>query len=267
MFVAFCLRFASGYEYLTSMVLLAVTVTLLPVAFHLKEGWARGTLHGIKQSLMVFGAAMAGFLAVILVHASIRGEGSIVAGIASIWTNDVLRRTYGTPTVDQLLAGGTEADSLLVSPLTVVQQYIFGWKTDLASFGAGAPFTITLGPNALWLLICIAGVVVLFRFYAKDQLWARDLFLLVSTFAIPVSWFVLAKGHSYVHTHINFVLWYLLFAGALLFVIYDFLSARRFILGLAERLRAMAIGSRSSQQIDQHAESGQSSQQGIEKLV
>ncbi|WP_426418666.1 hypothetical protein [Bradyrhizobium genosp. A] len=33
----------------------------------------------------------------------------------------------------------------------------------------------------------------------------------LASFLCSASWFVLAKGHSYIHTHINFVLWYLLY--------------------------------------------------------
>ncbi|MCP3384044.1 hypothetical protein NLM31_27105 [Bradyrhizobium sp. CCGUVB4N] len=33
----------------------------------------------------------------------------------------------------------------------------------------------------------------------------------LASFLCSASWFVLAKGHSYIHTHIDFVLWYLLY--------------------------------------------------------
>ena len=46
----------------------------------------------------------------------------------------------------------------------------------------------------------------------------RDVILLVFFFIVPTSWFVLAKGHSYIHTQLNYVLWYFGFVQALFYV-------------------------------------------------
>ena len=46
------------------------------------------------------------------------------------------------------------------------------------------------------------------------------------TFLTSVSWFVLAKSHSYVHTHINFVLWYMGYVQVCLYVIVDWIIDR-----------------------------------------
>jgi len=51
----------------------------------------------------------------------------------------------------------------------------------------------------------------------------------LASFLFSASWFVLAKGHSYIHTHIDFVLWYLLYIPFGLLSIVDWkcrLSAR-----------------------------------------
>ena len=50
--------------------------------------------------------------------------------------------------------------------------------------------------------------------------------LYIVTFLTSVSWFVLAKSHSYVHTHINFVLWYMGYVQVCLYVIVDWIIDR-----------------------------------------
>ncbi|ABM02304.1 hypothetical protein Ping_0446 [Psychromonas ingrahamii 37] len=39
----------------------------------------------------------------------------------------------------------------------------------------------------------------------------KDIILIATAFLAPISWYALAKGHSYLHTHINYILWYILY--------------------------------------------------------
>ena len=43
-------------------------------------------------------------------------------------------------------------------------------------------------------------------------------FLLISAFLTSVSWFVLGKAHSYIHTHMNFAMWYFGFVQLLFYI-------------------------------------------------
>ena len=45
-------------------------------------------------------------------------------------------------------------------------------------------------------------------------------FLFLTSLLAPLSWFIMAKGHSAIHLHINFVLWYITFipCGMLLII-------------------------------------------------
>ena len=43
----------------------------------------------------------------------------------------------------------------------------------------------------------------------------------IVSFFTTLSWFVLAKSHSYVHIHLNYVLWYFGFVQICLYVIVD----------------------------------------------
>ena len=39
------------------------------------------------------------------------------------------------------------------------------------------------------------------------------------SFLATISWFVLAKAHSYIHTHMNYVLWYFGFVQVCLYIL------------------------------------------------
>ena len=44
--------------------------------------------------------------------------------------------------------------------------------------------------------------------YKKNQLNIETAAMYVVFFMTSVSWFILAKAHSFVHTQMNYVLWY-----------------------------------------------------------
>ena len=231
LFVAFVIRFGSGYEFLTSLSLMAIAMPVLAFLFAVE--WSRGIAkRALKDALSIFLVSIGAFVIVLLVHGYVRGNGSIFSGISAIVQKDVLRRTYGSATSFDPIYG----PSLKANVGSVLHKYLFEWRTDFISIGSGAPLTLTLGRTALWTLIGICVVIIALRFAKRDSLWIRDSLLIGITAAIPLSWFVLAKSHSFIHIVINFVLWYLLFAGALFFVIYNFLVTQPLVGTLRTRI-------------------------------
>ena len=57
--------------------------------------------------------------------------------------------------------------------------------------------------------------------YSKDAMNLKNVSLYVITFLTSISWIVLAKSHSYIHTHISFVLWYFGFVQICIYIICD----------------------------------------------
>jgi hypothetical protein len=96
----------------------------------------------------------------------------------------------------------------------------------MQSSSLGEPVSFDLSGVAFWPLIVISLTIVGLRRLGADPKSSRDIWLIVSTALIPLSWFILGKSHSYIHTPINFFLWYLFFIPALWFVILDFLKDR-----------------------------------------
>lgn len=195
--VATFMKSASTYEYLTTVVLLACAPALVAPLF-------RGERPQVGRAAAIWLACVAGFLAAFVLHASTRGD-TLMAGATSIYVEDIARRTYGDPDGQT----GEARESLEASALDVLHIYL----------RSGYPGSREMGmPGKVFLaLIALAAAgVAIQAIRGRRDLALRDAAVLTVFFAVPVSWIVLAKGHSYTQTHINFVLW-AFFNGALVF--------------------------------------------------
>ena len=215
---AFLVRWASGFEYLTSVTLLAAAMPVLAAVFG-RSGTPSPKRVARDVGVVVL-VAFVCFVMSVVILAFLVGAGNFAYGISTV-LDDAGRRTYGGGA--QVLSGPI-AESLLARPLDVVATYLFSWSTDVVSIGSGAPFSLVLGPNSFWLLVIGAAAVVGIRAFLHDRRWRRDAWLVAVALAVPLSWFVAAKGHSYLHAFINFVLFYLITVGTLIWVIGDALA-------------------------------------------
>lgn len=211
-FISFAIRFASGYEFVTSLILATV---LMPIYIYASAKSQYGSLkHSLLQALKLFGMGLLSFFVVLTTHSYIRGGGNIYLGIKDIVKYDVLRRTYGNPELFDKFA----TPSLTATPIDVLNQYFFNWKTNLIQTNIPGPLGISLPGVALFLLTMAAIGIVVTRFYSKDLLWKKDLLLFIVALSIPISWFILGKSHSFAHPHVDFILWYVFYLGAIFFI-------------------------------------------------
>ncbi len=194
----------AGYEYLSSITLFACSVFVVAPFF--KQNNEKSSLNLIMLFL-VFAACVIGFVGALLVHAGMRGD-SILSGLHNIYEEDVKRRTYGDPS----LFDPAYKASLVVSPLSVLMTYVTQWKTPLVLWLPGEIFKFLIG-------FSIAGIC--YKFIKGHPTRIRDAVLLIFFFMVPASWFVLAKAHSYIHTTLNYVLWYFGFVQALIYVSFN----------------------------------------------
>ena len=193
-----------GYEYLSTIVIFTLSVFLLAPFFKADTPRPR---PDIKTCFWVGVMCLSGFVFALMVHASIRGD-NIMAGLSSIYELDVMRRTYGDPNMfDPVLR-----DSLRASPLSVLKIYIFNWSKPLILGIHGGLFS---------LLIAFALMDLVIRFFTKNPTFKRDGMVFLVMASAPLSWFILAKAHSSIHHHLNFVLWYYGFVPALLYVCFN----------------------------------------------
>jgi len=191
----------AGYEYLSTITLFACSVFMVAPFFKTSDRDLPGNL---RLFVLVFIACVIGFVCALLVHANMRGD-TILSGLKNILEQDVKRRTYG----DSSLFAPVYKASLESSPLAVIKTYVISWGTPLVAWLPGKLFKF---------LICFASIGILYKFSTKHITMKREAILLVFFFIVPASWFVLAKGHSYIHTQLNYVLWYFGFVQALIYV-------------------------------------------------
>lgn len=199
--LSFFIKSLCGYEYITSITILACSPFILGPLFN------GGSICDFKSAGVVFLMCVLGFSLAFLIHADKRGDG-IISGIETIYKQDVKRRTYSDPSS----FAPVYKDSLISTPMNVLHSYTLQWRTPLFYGIDGAAFKN---------LILLALIGLLAKLVIARETFVRDVFLVLFMALVPISWFVMAKGHSYTHTHINFVLWYFGFIPALLFVCTD----------------------------------------------
>ncbi|MDA1189625.1 MAG: hypothetical protein O2854_08130 [Chloroflexi bacterium] len=219
---AFALKFAlTGYELFTSITILACSVPIF--AAILKPRSSKSMSSALKASAGIAVSAGAGFLGVMVIHAVVVG-GRLTDGLRILWVETILRRTWGNPeTMDPIYA-----QALNSSPFTVLKRYMapeWWFQSDLLALNFdnhGSVFGLSLGGTSFALVVFASVTVVALRYANGSAKWKRDSVLLLVSYASAASWFVAAKAHSYLHNHILFVLWYLLFVPTVMYVIVSF---------------------------------------------
>jgi peptidoglycan/LPS O-acetylase OafA/YrhL len=226
MFGTVALKSACGYEFLTTIVIAA----FVPIVyFGIKHDRPRSQ---IARDVVLAGAAsIAGFLAVLFIHALARPESFLLALKGIAW--DAARRTHGG--MENLPANLLE--SLRASPFDVASRYFLESNPPLLSIPHVHPIAL------LGAMLCTA-VWATRRVESRTRALGFSFFMALLA---PISWFFAAKGHSYFHPHVNFVLWSLptLLVGSLCFgaLWTHMFSTRRLLDGvdaLVDRARQLA---------------------------
>jgi hypothetical protein len=186
-FVFFLAKCLCGYEFISTVILAA----------------AVGCLLGTKQSperlsrilsnvAWIVGAGVAGFIVAVLAHSAKEGGFAIIASRAAI-------RIMGDA---PLLA-----DEIVLGKFATIQSVILRYLE-------GNDITLTKNYGIPLALLVLAAVLSLLDskiiWYLGDDRRKLHICALafLASFPAPLSWFVLAKGHSFVHPPMNFILWY-----------------------------------------------------------
>ena len=201
---SFFLKCLTGYEYLSTIIILASSVFLIAPYFdsanpNPRPDWASAFWVGVVCVLA--------FLVALLVHVSTLYD-HLFSGLWSFYEETIKRRTYGDP--NQLQLSYHMKASLAATPWTVVKTYVFNWKTPLLMDIPGVVFKY---------LVIVPPVLLLLRLVFERTKLLRDGLLFFIMLSVPLSWFILGKAQSFIHVHINFVLWYIGFVPAAIFVL------------------------------------------------
>ena len=147
-----------------------------------------------------------GFMTAIVIHASLRGNGSIMEGIKSIIEVDVLRRTHGA---NLNYLGSLWWESMNASVWEVFCEY-FKFSTEI----------ITGINGNLFPSLCITPLIIFgYDIYKKNTVNIKQAAAYCVLFLTSISWFCLAKSHSYQHPHMNYVVWYFGFVQICIYII------------------------------------------------
>ena len=204
-FLSIAVKSLCGYEYISTVMLGLVAFPVIDWIGAMFKRDKKRTLLLFKTIFIMGMLALAGFGIAICMHAFIRGEGSIWQGIQKIVAEDVLRR----------VGGGNLNDfepiywsSLNASAWETLRKY-FHFETDVLAAIDATQFPV----------LCLLPIVIFIYDYVKNQLITEDIIMYIVFFLTAISWFVLGKSHSYIHTFMNYVLWYFGFVQCCLYII------------------------------------------------
>lgn len=195
--IAVFIKSACGYEFISFV----LVIMMLPFIEKFLKGPKGSKLNLIQNIALPAVSGLSGFFAAISLHALLRSDNfNFGNGFNAIWedvarrTSDQFRPLESFPTIVQNSLKVPVADVL-----TIYSNFI------LVTLPGGATIT------AMDCIIIIIMAWLLIFLMAKDQAAQQcsirlGLITLFSVMA-PLSWFALAKGHSYIHQPINPVLW------------------------------------------------------------
>lgn len=198
----------AGYEYITTILIASVAPLIF---FAVKYQWPAQLFL-----FRFFAAGLAGlsaFFSAILLHLIQLSIyfGSFDSGCKHLFYT-VAKRTHGQPEmVDEEYRRSLESGLLEVILKYWSVKSDNGYAFNLSSiFGVGGWLSFKVVVSCTFVLMLYGLFVTFFRSASEQQKrmqWAIVTTFIFSLFA-PLSWYVLAKGHSYVHTQMNHVLWY-----------------------------------------------------------
>lgn len=194
-----------GYEYLSSVMLGLIAFPLVEFLIAFIDRDVKKAKEYFRINFFFGVSALMGFFFAVCLHAVLRGEGNLAAGIVSIIQNDVLRRTNGGSLNDFDVVLW---DSLNASYWETLCKY-FHFSTEIIAGVTGELFPA----------LCCIPILLFFLDSRIGKLDKRLPILYGVFFCVSVSWFVLAKAHSYIHTHLSYVLWYFGFVQVCLYTI------------------------------------------------
>lgn len=207
-FLSVFIKCLCGYEYITVIMLSMIMFMLYDFIFE-KDKKKRKEIF--KTIFIVGVVALIGFVSAILIHSYLRGNGSIYQGIINIYKQDVVRRTISSGDISGF--SNVIVQSIQASPLSTLNKYFY-WSTDIITGITGSNFK---------LIFVYSILIIIFNLIIRKKNALKDLILYLLLFVTCISWFILSSPHSYIHTHMNYVLWYFGFIQFELYLIIDFI--------------------------------------------
>lgn len=214
-FLCIFLKAGCGYEYLSTIL---ISMILFPTVDFINYYFV-GEYEKSKQNLidvLIIGlCGMIGFVMALGLHAYYRGGYDVYQGLQNIYKYDVLRRT-ALGSVDNFSSDNTlTMQSVNATILEVLARY---WNYYSNAYN----YNIILGLDGRWFkFISISSFLLITCevYKTRNSESIKLLSMLIISFIASISWFVLAKSHSFIHIHMNYVLWFFGFVQISIYII------------------------------------------------
>lgn len=194
-----------GFEYVTAIFGTIATVALYGL---IRSGasFREIAVHGIALATAVTTALILAAFFQVLKIASTMGS------YTNAWENFISRvimRSHGNPAPQTKSNISTSLNSSITD---VLGKY---WYDDeVIQAGTLLSFTASQIVQLAIIFISISGLYILYKSWNNEKSRKKVLAILVlssGSVIASISWFVFAKGHSFIHVHMNYVLWHLPF--------------------------------------------------------
>lgn len=207
-YISVVIKSLCGYEYITTVMLSSILFLVADFFCAVKNKENR--LKSLAISIVCVGIlCLLGFATAFILHSSLRGNGNITLGIKQILITDALRRTTGA---DFNAFPKDWWPSFNASTIDILKTYIFSFKKD-----------IILGiTGKLFPLLAILPIFIFSTKSKNTKQAVANIGLYITSLLSSLSWFILAKNHSFFHTHLNYVMWYFGFVQVSFYIIIDF---------------------------------------------
>ncbi len=210
-FISILIKCLCGYEYISTIMLTTIAFFIIDF-FNTKDKEEK--IKIVKTTLIVGIACVLAFITALIIHGTLRGEGNIIEGVKSIYEDDVLRRTILASEAEQFPE--VYSESINATTLETIDKY-FSWNTNIIVGIEGKYFK---------LIFVTVIAILLHNILKKEKNCYRDLIMFIVFLCTTLSWFVLGKAHSYIHTHMNYVLWYFGFVQISIYIIIKFICEK-----------------------------------------
>jgi len=211
LFISLFIKSSTGYEYISTIL---ISLTIPYFYYFLKNKWDKKIF--IKRFIIISLSSLSGFFMAILVHILQLKLffGSYNKAFNSIFYR-ILKRTNGNPNkVQEVYRASLESNIFDIIKLYIMHGRAAINLTNLSFFKTN--LVIFDFRELIFLFLIISFLVLLLKNYLAsiqkniNKLKALIISVWIS-FLAPLSWFVLAKGHSYIHTTMNYLLWHIPF--------------------------------------------------------
>jgi hypothetical protein len=211
LFFVFLLKFLCGYEYLTTIYL----ASCVPIAYYAIR-YDYGIRQGIQKAILSGMVCSLAFVGAVGIHTH-----SLSLDGHSGWADIVLaaKKRLSSDSPEEIAKEACKSDtdieacenlvvkSLSSNRFSVTAKYFlvphfFPWIDRFQS-------KVVIAMQDLQKVGFVGLIICVVLCWAKLPTAVKPAIAL--GFLAPVSWFFIFKGHSYVHYHLNYVLWYLPF--------------------------------------------------------